>query len=321
MPYGRIPRLTVRETPRERARFEMRFDMSDTDVSMANAIRRTMIAEVPTMAIDLVTVLENTSPLHDEYIVHRLGLIPLHSDRIEEFQYAHECEECEDHCSNCSVTFELNVQAHTSSDIYPVTSRHLTIIEEDGVPLNSVVQSVTPVHDSGEDRLGSQPNENSAILIAKLSRGQKIHMTMLARKGLGKDHAKWSPMCTVAYRIVPPAVELRLDRMNELFSVELRAELAEFSQGLLKVDENGRLDYNIPFKMGRIAVTPDTTRKSGTLAMQVGRLPTDVIKYNPKPERFEFTAETTGALSPRRALGMAIEILQRKIDTLAAHQR
>ena len=55
----------------------MSFEVKKTDASMANALRRVIIAEVVTMAIDLVTFEENTSCIDDEIIAHRLGLIPI----------------------------------------------------------------------------------------------------------------------------------------------------------------------------------------------------------------------------------------------------
>ena len=56
-----------------------KFKLSDATNWYANTLRRMAINNVKTFSIDRVTFYENTSALFDEYIAHRLGLIPLHT--------------------------------------------------------------------------------------------------------------------------------------------------------------------------------------------------------------------------------------------------
>jgi DNA-directed RNA polymerase I and III subunit RPAC1 len=59
---------------------EMVFDMIGIDPAIANAFRRILLSEVPTMAIEKVFILNNTSMIQDEMLSHRLGLIPIKAD-------------------------------------------------------------------------------------------------------------------------------------------------------------------------------------------------------------------------------------------------
>ena len=50
-----------------------------------------MISEVPTLSVDLVEIRDNTSALHDEFIAHRVGLVPLVSEKVDDFFTSEEC--------------------------------------------------------------------------------------------------------------------------------------------------------------------------------------------------------------------------------------
>jgi len=67
---------TITKTP------EMITVVSDINVSLANAIRRS-VNEVPVLAIDEADVYKNDSALYDEVIAHRLGLIPLKNQKMK----------------------------------------------------------------------------------------------------------------------------------------------------------------------------------------------------------------------------------------------
>jgi DNA-directed RNA polymerases I and III subunit RPAC1 len=59
---------------------EIVFDLVGAEPPLANALRRILIAEIPTIAIEKVNMWQNTSIIPDENLAHRVGLIPIKAD-------------------------------------------------------------------------------------------------------------------------------------------------------------------------------------------------------------------------------------------------
>ncbi|MDE1856147.1 MAG: DNA-directed RNA polymerase subunit D [Candidatus Micrarchaeota archaeon] len=55
----------------------VKFKLSGVTTTFANSVRRAVLNSVPTFAVDKVTFYENTTSMFDEYISHRIGLVPL----------------------------------------------------------------------------------------------------------------------------------------------------------------------------------------------------------------------------------------------------
>jgi len=152
------------------------------DTPFVNALRRIMLSEVPSMAIDEVVVIENSSMLHDEILAHRLGLIPLKTD-LDTYNLPEECPcKSEFGCNLCRVALTLEAEAKENTT---------TVYSRD---LHSENPDIIPVSDK--------------IPIAKLAPDQKIKLEAYARLGKGKDHAKWQPVSNCTYRYMP---KIRID--------------------------------------------------------------------------------------------------------------
>jgi DNA-directed RNA polymerase subunit D len=155
----------------------MRLLIHGVDTPYMNALRRTIISEVPSMAVDEVVILENSSVLQDEIIAHRLGLIPLKTD-LESYNLPEECEcKSEFGCGLCRVTLTLDVEAKEGTK----TVYSGSLISEN--------PAIIPVSDK--------------IPIVKLAKEQKIRLEAYARLGKGKNHAKWQPVSACVYKYLP----------------------------------------------------------------------------------------------------------------------
>ncbi len=151
---------------------KLKFLLSDTHYGFANALRRVMASEVPTMAIEYVDMEENASGLYDEMLAHRLGLIPLTFDR-KLYNMKQDCSCDGKGCSQCEVVFVLEK-----------TGPHVVRAGD----LKSTADDVKP----------TDPH----IPIVTLLDGQRLKFEAIAQLGYGKEHAKWQA-AVVGYQHAP----------------------------------------------------------------------------------------------------------------------
>ncbi|KAG0684526.1 45 kDa subunit of RNA polymerase II [Pichia californica] len=253
------PQITIRKAGRD----EVDFILSDVDMALANSLRRVMIAEIPTLAIDLVEIQVNTSVLADEFIAHRLGLIPLESEDIDQLKFTRECT-CEDHCDKCSVTLELRANCETDETMNVYSSHFIITSGNSGLNLG---------HPVIRDPL------KKGILICKLKKHQQLHVKCIAKKGISKEHAKWSPCAAIGFEYDPYN---KLKHTDYWYEESVEKEWPR----------SANADWEEP------------------------PIPGEKFDYMAKPDKFYINLETTGVLKPNEVFNKGCSELQRKIANI-----
>jgi len=168
-----------------------RFILSDVSTAFANGIRRAMLSEVPTLAIDQVNFYENTSVLFDEQIASRMGLIPIKTD-LNNYISREDCE-CEDGCPLCQVFMTLS--AESPEDVPPNQKSSSSIVCSGDLVSNDSI-AIPTYDDIPIIKLVTLKEKNS------ISR-QKLVLEAVARLGKGSEHAKWQAAVVCGYKVLP----------------------------------------------------------------------------------------------------------------------
>lgn len=158
---------------------KLNFLVEDVTPAFANALRRIMISEVPTLAIEWIEFRDNSSMLFDEIIAHRLGLIPLKFDPTK-FNPTEDCKCGGKGCPLCQVVF---------------------VLEKSGP---CMVYS-GDMKSSNRDVIPTDPR----FPVVELLKNQKIKLEAVARLGLGTDHAKFQA-ANASYQYFPEIEVLNL---------------------------------------------------------------------------------------------------------------
>lgn len=260
----------------------LEFTLSPTHVSYANTLRRAVLTMVESVAFNAdiesstgkttdVVITKNSTPMSNEMMAHRIGLLPIHIEKPllwkpEEYTFSISMknETAESMDVNAS---NIIVKRVTNTDEEPliVPSREFFHPHK--------ITGDTPLITVLKGKMGNQIPE-------------ELQCTMVARLGTGRQNARYIPVSQCSYRYTPDPDE---NKRKQVFTNWL---ITSKKVNVADLDSN-------PTRKAELE------REFAT--MEVARC---YLEENGEPYSFDFTVETIGVLAPEAILARALDVLQ-----------
>jgi DNA-directed RNA polymerase II subunit RPB3 len=263
----------------------LNFTVSPTDVTYANTLRRVILTEVETVAFraDIledgstsdVKITKNSTPMSNEMLSHRIGLIPIHVSNPMEWNPE-------------EYSFKMNV-VNDSPDSLDVTASDIQILKNRGAE-----EEPLPIP-SGEFFHYDPISQQTALLAVLKGRvvnqePETLAFQAKATVGVGRENSQFIPVSQCSYRYT-------LDKDPE--------RKREFFENWLNVHK----------KMAPAELESNPTRKKELErefeTMEVERC--FLVDERGEPYSFDFVIESLGVLDPYYIVARAIQVIQEKV--------
>uniref|UniRef100_A0A1I7ZRS7 DNA-directed RNA polymerases I and III subunit RPAC1 n=1 Tax=Steinernema glaseri TaxID=37863 RepID=A0A1I7ZRS7_9BILA len=316
----------------------LEFDLIHVEAPIANALRRVLIAEVPTMALEKIYLYQNTSVIQDEVLCHRLGLLPVKADPrffewpdkrvVEVNAEGVDVDEEPAGEQEKNLIFSIDVTCKVNKSADPAATNPKDRFDNSHVYTNAF--KWVPIGEQKETFSMDKPRMvNDDILVAKLRPGQQIEARCHCVKGVGRDHAKFSPVATATYRLLPTIklkekitgeaaerlqasfsqgvvdiVEQKGEKLKEKITGEAAERLqASFSQGVVDIVEQ---------KGEKVAKVVDARRDTCSRNVLRHEDLAQKVELSRKKDHFIFSVESTGALKSSELVVEACKVMEAK---------
>ena len=305
-----FPKITNLVTPEDTKlkRYKMEFQLQNSNVALANALRRSMLSEIPNVGFDLsgdnsspdnnIYIRKNSSVLHNEFLAHRIAMTPIctyqsgelnimsewNEDRaIREHRFLGKVPEFNLRIQNTQ-EYQESLQASTNPTMSKKLDKNTVKVHTDDFRFEAdevadIRNFIVPDNITGDyiylDKLKTLPDGS----------GEAIDVRGRLSIGTGKVHSLYSPVGTVAYHYVqsaPPVVE----QHRQLYLQALQQERSE--KGLKPYTEAEIVDINHTYDH-----------------LEAKR----VYQRNAEgePDQFQFTVESVGGMYPLQIMSFAIQ--------------
>jgi len=229
-------------------------------------------------------VWETNGPLPDEVVAQRLAMIPIPT-KHDEFHFQDSCPACaelvvEDRgCPQCTMIYTC--KAFGTEDGRIVTAGDMDFLGAGG----------------------SISEKYHSIPITRLSHGQMIEFYATAIMGRGRDHAKWSPVCGIAFSPRQVGVLNVKTRSKILWDLNLTITAKDF-------DSNGRME-----DISKVAQLVNDLHHVGEGTEEAMSFK-NAITLEDVPGEYILSFESDGSMTARVAFQKAIEELSGRFGEL-----
>lgn len=159
------------------------FEIHGLDVSVVNGLRRVILTDIPTLGFSgeeepTVEIRENTGPLHNEFISHRVGLLPVHFS-----------EEETDAAAADAWSFELAPPKNDTDRTVNVTTHDFKVFKNGAALPERDVRRLFPAN----------AVSRAPVLITRLRPGEQLALTATPVKRTARFHASFCPVSQCSY--------------------------------------------------------------------------------------------------------------------------
>lgn len=188
--------------------FNMSFDIKNVDNSLVNSLRRFMIGEFKTYGLKTdyqeesgLIIHENTGALHNEFLTHRIGLIPVNTKHIKDINVN-------------NYVFQLQVE-NNESNIIDVTTRDFKVFYNDNGEMKRL---------DTDDFFKPDPLSGDYILITKLRPSnnnniEKIDLETKLNYSNGEENSRYAPVSKATFHNLKDDTKIK-EKLQELFKEE-----------------------------------------------------------------------------------------------------
>lgn len=308
----------------------LEFDLINVDACFANAIRRVLLAEAPSMAFDVMKRRLNNTAISDECLASRLGLVPLRANPArfryrthargyqhsrneteqtpedeDRHEFGNEAEETQTSLYFClkkkhsyAASAGQSGDLQSSGNTLIVYSRDLEWVPVGNQKDTFTADQVGPIHPD--------------IILHKFAVGHEVEVFLRAVKGIGKQHAKYQPVCTAWYRMLPMwTVKERI--INEHVD-KLCALMPLHAHQIFDISDEEKMEGRQRIRREVVGIKNARLSDNANRNYQQDAFLAQAVESGRNKRHFLFTIESVGSRSSAALTLDALDILIAKCD-------